>query len=55
MKLPNKVIDCKNKFGEWKIQLKMQINYISPKNFEESRTIYSPINNIEILMGNENR
>ena len=55
MKLPNKVIDCKNKFGEWKIQLKMQINYIPPKNFEESRTIYSPINNIEILMGNENR
>ena len=32
---------------------KMQINCISSKNFEETLTIYSPSNNIEILMGSE--
>ena len=32
---------------------KMQINCISSKNFEETRTIYSLSNNIEILMGSE--
>ena len=53
MKLPNKVIDSENKFGEWKIQLKMLINCVSSKIFEETRTMYSPSNNIEILMGSE--
>ena len=32
---------------------KMQINCISSQNFEETLTIYSPSNNIEILMGSE--
>ena len=32
---------------------KMQINCISSKNFEETRTIYSPSNNIEIKKRSE--
>ena len=53
MKLPDKIIDPENKFGERKIQLKMQINCISSKTFEQTRSLYSPSNNIEILMGSE--
>ena len=53
VKLPDKVIDSENKFDEWKIHLKMQINCISPKNFKETRIIYSPSNNVEIFMGVE--
>ena len=47
MKLSDKVID-EAKFGEWKIQLKMLNNCISSENFEETRSIYSPSNNVEI-------
>ena len=53
VKLPDKVIDSENKFGEWKIHLKMQINCISPKNFKATSIIYSPSNNVEIFMGVE--
>ena len=53
VKLPDKVIDSENKFGEWKIHLKMQISCISPKNFKETSIIYSPSNNVEIFMGVE--
>ena len=38
---------------EWKIQLTMQINFISSKDFEETHTMHTKSNNIEILMGNE--
>ena len=41
------------KFGKWKVQLKMLNNCISSKDFEEIRFIYSPSNNLEILMGSE--
>ena len=30
--------------AEWKIQLTMQNNFIFPKSFEETRTIYTKVN-----------
>ena len=47
--LPYKITDSETKFGEWKIQLKMWINCISSTNFEDTPTIHSVSNNIEIL------
>ena len=38
---------------EWKIQLTMQINFVSSKDSEEIRTMYTKSHNIEIMMGNE--
>ena len=38
---------------EWKIQLTMQINFISSKDSEETRMMYIKSHNIEIMMGNE--
>ena len=46
-----KSINDKKKNGEWKIQLIMKINFISSRNFTESRDIYSKSNNFEIFMG----
>ena len=46
-----KLIDSKKKSGEWKIQLNMKINFISSRNFIESRDMYSKYDNIEIMMG----
>ena len=37
--------------GEWKIQLVIQNKCISSKNFEETRSVYSASNNIEIFIG----
>ena len=37
--------------GEWKIQLVMQDNCISAKDFEETRTTYSASKLVEIFMG----
>ena len=39
--------------SEWKIQLTMQINFISSKDSEETRTMHTKRSNIEITMGNE--
>ena len=39
--------------GEWKIQLVMQNNFISTKNFEDTRTIYSASKPVEIYMGSD--
>ena len=39
--------------SDWKIQLTMQINFISSKDSEETRTMYTKSHNIEIMMGNE--
>ena len=44
-------IDSDSERGEWKIQLVIQNNCISSKNFEETRTIYSVSEPVEILMG----
>ena len=43
------------KCGEWKIQLVMQNNCISVKNFEDTRTIYSANKLVEIRMGNDTK
>ena len=51
--LPNKVTDYEIKLGQWKTQLKMQINFIFSKIFYETRTIHSVSNNIENFMGEE--
>ena len=39
--------------GEWKTQLVMQNNFISTKNFEDTRTIYSASKPVEIFMGSD--
>ena len=39
--------------AEWKIQLAMQNSCISTKNFEETRTIYSASEPVEIFMGSD--
>ena len=38
--------------SEWKIHLTMQINFISSKDSEETRTMHTKSSNIEIVMGN---
>ena len=45
--------DSSDSYGEWKIQLTMQISFISSSDTEEIRTMDSKSKNIEILMGNE--
>ena len=45
--------------GEWKIQLAMEINFISSKDSKDSkdsnetRTLHTTTDNIEIMIGNE--
>ena len=46
-----KLINDKKKSGEWQIQLIMTINFISSKNFNEARDMYSKSNYFEIRMG----
>ena len=46
-----KVIDDKRKTGERKIQLVIKINFISSKNFNDVRDMYSKSDNAEIMMG----
>ena len=38
--------------GEWKIHLTMAINFFSSKDSEETRSMYSKCDNIEVIMGN---
>ena len=40
--------------AEWKIQLIMKNNFISVKDFEDTRTIYSASTPLEIFMGSKN-
>ena len=44
------IIDHKAK-REWKIQLTMHITFISHKDSEETRTMYTKSRNIEIMEG----
>ena len=46
-----KLIDDKRKKGEWKIQLIMTINFISSKNFIETRDMHRESDNTEIMIG----
>ena len=39
--------------GEWKIQIIMQNNCISTRNFEDTRTIYSASKPVETFMGSD--
>ena len=39
--------------GEWKIELTMEINFISSKDSNETRTMHTKSINIEIMIGNE--
>ena len=48
----NKIIEQKTQ-SEWKIQLTMAINFISSKDSDEIRTMYTKSNNMEIMMGSE--
>ena len=48
----NTVIDYKTQ-EEWKIQLTMIIIFISSIDSDETRTMRTKSNNIEIMMGNE--
>ena len=49
----NKSNNEKNDRAEWKIQLVMQNNFISVKDFEDTRTIYSASKPVEIFMGSD--
>ena len=39
--------------SEWKIQLTMAINFISSKDSDETRTMHTKSNNVEIMVGSE--
>ena len=39
--------------SEWKIQLAMAINFISSKYYDETHTMHTKSNNVEIMMGSE--
>ena len=39
--------------GEWKIKLTIAINFFSSKDSKETRTMYSPSDNIEVIIGIE--
>ena len=39
--------------SEWKIQLTMAINFISSKGFDETRTMHTKSNNVEIMIGSK--
>ena len=48
----NKIIEHKTE-SEWKIQLTMAINFISSKDSDETRTVHTKNNNVEIMMSSE--
>ena len=48
----NKIIEHKTQSG-WKIQLTMAINFISSKDSDETHTMHTKSNNVEIMMGSE--
>ena len=37
----------------WKVQLTMAVNFISSKDFDETRTMHAKSNNVETMMGRE--
>ena len=49
----DKVSNYETQFGEWKIQLKIAINFISSKDSKETRTMHTNSDNIEIMMNSE--
>ena len=53
LKDPTGIIIEDDLFGEWKIQLTMQINFISSLDPGEIRTMDSKADNVEIMVDNE--
>ena len=53
MELGNEEDNSDTVRGEWKVQLVMQNNCISTKDFEETRTIYSASKPVEVFMGTD--
>ena len=51
--LTNRASNSDSERGEWKIQLVMQNNCISVKNFEGTRTMYSESKPVEIFIGSD--
>ena len=49
----NGVADYETQFAEWKIQLTMQINFISSKDSGETRTMYTNSRNVETMTSSE--
>ena len=47
------MINNRKTIREWKIQLAMQINFISHEDFQETCTIYTKSHNVEIMEGDE--
>ena len=47
------MIDYKTTLGEWKIKLTMSINFISYKDSDETGTMHTKSDNIEIMVGSE--
>ena len=52
-KINNNANNSDTERGEWKIQIIMQNNCISTRNFEDTRTIYSASKPVEIFMGSD--
>ena len=46
------IIKLEWKIDEWKIQLTMKINFISSKDSNETRTMHTTSESIEIMIGN---
>ena len=46
----NDIINDHKTQGEWKIKLTMKINFYSSKDSAETRTMYSPSDNMEVVM-----
>ena len=53
IELNNSNINNSNNRAEWKIQLIIKNNFISVKDFEDTRTIYSASKPVEIFMGSD--
>ena len=49
----NGVIHYETQFAEWKIQLTMQINFISSKDSGETRTMYTNSRNVQTMTGSK--
>ena len=47
------IIDNHKTHGEWRIQLTMAVNFISSKDFDETRNMHAKSDNVEIMMGSE--
>ena len=49
----NEVFDFETQYREWKNQVTISINFISPNGSYETRNMSTKSNNIEIMMGSE--